>query len=58
MLSKQSGEKFDWKEFYVSADVEDCDQDVGKAQLNTRAWVMQEEVLARRTIHFSANQMY
>jgi hypothetical protein len=45
-------------EFYISTDVDDFDQDVGKAKLNTRAWVMQEGVLAKRTIHFSANQMY
>lgn len=45
-------------EFYVSDDIDDFDEDVGKAKLNTRAWVMQEAVLAKRTVHFSANQMY
>lgn len=45
-------------EFYMSTDLDDYDNDVGKAQLYTRAWVMQEEVLARRTIHFTANQTY
>ncbi|KAF7502363.1 hypothetical protein GJ744_005984 [Endocarpon pusillum] len=44
--------------FYISTDIDDFDNDVGKAQLDTRAWVMQEEVLARRTIHFSAAQTY
>jgi hypothetical protein len=46
------------KQFYISTDVDDFDNDVGKAQLNKRAWVMQEGVLARRAIHFSANQVY
>ena len=45
-------------EFYVSNDIDDFDEDVGKAKLNTRAWVMQEAVLSRRIIHFSANQVY
>lgn len=44
--------------FYVSNDIDDFDEDVGKAKLNTRAWVMQETVLSRRIIHFSANQIY
>jgi hypothetical protein len=46
------------KRFWVSTDLDDFDQDVGKASLNTRAWVIQESVLARRTVHFTANQMY
>jgi hypothetical protein len=45
-------------EFYVSNDIDNFDEDVVKAKLNTRAWVMQEAVLARRTIQFSANQVY
>ncbi|KAF1347253.1 HET-domain-containing protein [Lizonia empirigonia] len=45
-------------EFYVSNDIDDFDKHVGKAKLNTRAWVMQEAVLSRRIIHFSANQVY
>lgn len=46
------------KQFYISTDIDNFDDDVGKSQLNTRAWVMQEGVLARRIIHFSANQTY
>ncbi|KAF2177557.1 HET-domain-containing protein [Zopfia rhizophila CBS 207.26] len=46
------------RQFYICADIDDYGNDVEKAQLNTRAWVMQERVLARRTIHFSANQTY
>jgi hypothetical protein len=46
------------KQFYICTDIDDFDRDVGDARLNTRAWVMQEMVLARRTIHFSANQIY
>ncbi|KAK7177758.1 TOL-like protein [Paraphaeosphaeria sporulosa] len=46
------------KPFYISTDVDDFDIDVGDARLNTRAWVMQEQVLSRRTIYFSSNQIY
>jgi hypothetical protein len=46
------------RQFYISTDIDDFDIDVDKARLNTRAWVMQEQVLARRTIHFSTNQIY
>lgn len=43
---------------YVSRDLYDFDEDVEKAILNTRGWVLQERVLSRRTIHFSANHIY
>jgi hypothetical protein len=46
------------KQFFVSTDVDDFDQDVVEAPLNTRGWVFQESCLSRRTIHFSVNQMY
>ena len=43
---------------YVSATTDDFYQDVERADLNQRAWALQERALARRTIHFSANQAY
>ncbi|KAF5697658.1 het-domain-containing protein [Fusarium mundagurra] len=33
-------------------------RDLEKAALNTRAWVLQEVCLSRRTIHFAQDQMY
>lgn len=42
----------------VCAHMDDFENDVEQAGLNKRAWVMQERVLAKRTIHFSANQTY
>lgn len=55
------------RRFYICADtddsknhvdIDDFDDYVENARLNTRAWVMQERVLSRRTIHFSDKQMY
>ena len=46
------------RRFYICTGMDDFDNDVEKARLNTRAWVMQERVLSRRTIHFSNNQTY
>jgi hypothetical protein len=43
---------------HVCAGRDNFELDVDQAELNTRAWVMQERILSRRTIHFSANQMY
>ncbi|KAH6662701.1 heterokaryon incompatibility protein-domain-containing protein, partial [Halenospora varia] len=44
---------------YVCTSMADFDREVEKeAVLNTRAWVMQERFLSRRTIHFGASQVY
>jgi hypothetical protein len=42
----------------ICTHMDDFEKDVQEAKLNKRAWVMQERVLAKRTIHFSANQTY
>jgi len=42
----------------ICTHMDDFENDVQEAKLNKRAWVMQERVLAKRTIHFSANQTY
>ena len=42
----------------ICTHMDDFENDVEQAGLNKRAWVMQERVLAKRTIHFSANQTY
>jgi hypothetical protein len=46
------------RQVYVCSDIANFDDEVEEAQLNTRAWVMQERLLSCRTIHFGANQMY
>ncbi|KAK6839918.1 hypothetical protein PG987_005784 [Apiospora arundinis] len=43
---------------YVSTNVADFDEDVNRASLNNRAWVMQERFLSPRTIHFTRTQVY
>jgi hypothetical protein len=45
-------------EVCVCTHMDDFENDVEEAELNNRAWVMQERVLAKRTIHFSDNQTY
>ena len=43
---------------YVCDNTDDYSKDVDEGPLNKRAWVLQERVLSRRTICFSAKQMY
>lgn len=43
---------------YFCKTIDDFHHDVEKSILNTRGWVLQERALSRRTIHFSANQVY
>jgi hypothetical protein len=42
----------------ICTHMDDFEDDVENAGLNKRAWVMQERVLSRRTIHFTANGAY
>ncbi|OBS15024.1 hypothetical protein FPOA_14046 [Fusarium poae] len=46
------------RQIYVCSDPADFDTDVERAELNSRAWVVQERFLSCRTIHFGAHQMY
>jgi len=43
---------------YVSIDDHAWRNYVERAPLNSRAWVVQERVLARRTVHFACDQMW
>lgn len=40
------------RQVYIGTDIADFDNEVEKARLNTRAWVIQERFLSPRTIHF------
>ncbi len=43
---------------FVCESPDDFQHDVIDGPLNSRAWVLQERALARRTIHFTDNQIY
>jgi hypothetical protein len=43
---------------YVSKEVDNFFEDIEKAPLNCRGWVLQERVLSRRIIHFGAKKTY
>ncbi|KAK7454787.1 serine/threonine protein kinase [Colletotrichum acutatum] len=43
---------------FVRKSIDDFHQDVEQAVLNQRGWVLQERALSRRTLHFTASQVY
>jgi hypothetical protein len=43
---------------YICQNIDNFHEDVEKGVLNTRGWVLQERALSRRTIHFTATQIY
>ncbi|KAI0101345.1 hypothetical protein GGR51DRAFT_530355 [Nemania sp. FL0031] len=43
---------------YVAESIDNFQTHVEDAVLNTRAWVLQERALSRRTIHFTSTQVY
>ncbi|KAI1739748.1 hypothetical protein F4680DRAFT_448744 [Xylaria scruposa] len=43
---------------YIAEAIDDFQADVEGGVLNTRAWVLQERALSRRTVHFTSSQIY
>ncbi|KAK7215793.1 hypothetical protein V2G26_003796 [Clonostachys chloroleuca] len=43
---------------HLAKAIDDFHDDVEHGLLNTRGWVLQERVLARRTLHFTSTQVY
>lgn len=54
ILVKQKGRA----PFYICRFMDDFGRDVLNSDLNRRGWVLQERVLARRTIYFASQQIY
>jgi hypothetical protein len=48
----------DGRRLYVSTEVDNFFEDIEMSPLNSRGWVLQERILSRRTIHFSAKHTY
>jgi hypothetical protein len=44
--------------YYVCESIDDFQRDIIQGDLNSRAWVLQERALARRTIYFAEKQTY
>jgi hypothetical protein len=44
--------------YYLCDAMDDFSNDVDRSDLNSRAWVLQERALSRRTIHFAQSQIY
>ncbi|KAF7531117.1 hypothetical protein G7054_g9175 [Neopestalotiopsis clavispora] len=45
-------------DFYFAENIDNFENDVEKAVLNSRGWVFQEHALSRRCIHFTSGQIY
>ena len=43
---------------YLCRAIDDFDNDVEKADINKRGWILQERALSRRTMYFTENQTY
>ena len=46
------------RKIYIAGSISNFEYDIGRAPLNQRSWVLQERVLSRRIIHFTARYTY